>query len=456
MDNSDHSDITVVARLCVIDYDRNWGKRIPQDRLGSRSAQIERVLENGIDRINPETGEHEHVDLNIAYHDDPDKGFVYASQRVVISGEQEGALRREYPELFTKQRERIGAVTILTTVDKSVDALTVVEQITEKYGKDAASVDHVFWTNQNGHIICREGDDPEPADRPDGPHRDDLDRGRGVRIAVVDNGIASEALTDSWLDEITVDQADTDALRTYTSKSTDPTVDPNSLDLEAGHGTFVTGVIRQVAPGAEIIMIRALDSDGVGLESQLAAGIDRAIASGAQIINLSVGGYTNGDAPPMVIVDALSRVPDDVAVIAAAGNEGTRRPLYPAAIAGVLGVAALDLEGANKNDFATAKMAAYSNRPPAGEQFVATAGHWTSVFVSGVENPLRDNPPDRFDGYAAGSGTSFSAAAMSGMVAVGVSRSGSTASEVVAKITQQFASRVAGRDEILHVDIWSI
>lgn len=457
MDPNEEPAFNVVVRLCEV-VERPWGRIITPKQLGSRVEQIERVLEHGIDYVDRQSGRHVHVDLSIANHEDETTSFLYASHRVVINAEHEGLLRKDYPDLFDPIQERIGDTTILTTINKEIDALTVVAQINATNKTAIASVDHVFWTNQGGHVICREGDDPEPADRPDGPHREDLDRGRGVRIAVIDNGIATEALTDSWLDGITVDTIDRDPLRTYTSQSSNPNDDPNWLDLAAGHGTFVTGIIRQVAPGAEIVTIRALDSDGVGLESQLAAAIDEAIAAGVQIINLSVGGYTDNDLAPVAIVQALSRVPRDVAVVAAAGNEAITRPLYPAAIPGVLGVAALDLEGTNRDEFASAELAAYTNKPPSGQEYVATAGRWTSVFVSGVENPARDRPSDRFDGYATGSGTSFSAAAMSGMIAVGLSRSaaGTSANDIVARITGAVASRVPARDEILHVDIWSL
>ena len=59
------------------------------------------------------------------------------------------------------------------------------------------------------------------------------------------------------------------------------------LDLAAGHGTFVAGIVRQVAPRAEVTVYRAVDSDGVGTEVTVACEMIRAVKEGAQIINLS-------------------------------------------------------------------------------------------------------------------------------------------------------------------------
>jgi Subtilase family len=419
-------------------------------RVDSRRAELDWVLKRGVDRINPISGQLENIALSIEHHDDPATGFVYARQRVVIhTGPKNIDPRQRFPKIFTDLVEVDGDTVVYTTANPEIDALAVVADVNEVFG-EIASVDHVLWTAQAGGIKCREGDDPEPADRPDGPHRTDLDRGAGMCIAVIDNGIAPEALTDSWLDGVDVAPADFDALRVYGA----PSGDHNVLDLDAGHGTFVTGVVRQVAPGADIVTIKALDSNGVGLDSDVARGIRRAIAAGANIINLSIGGYTTTDTAPPAIVAALAGVPAGTAVVAAAGNESTKRPLFPASIPGVVGVAALDLAGGDRADFAVAQLAAYSNRPSGltGAGLVATAGCWTSVFVSGVEHPLRDEPQDRFDGYALSSGTSFSAAALSGAIAVHALRTGRTPGDIAGSLN---AATTGKADAILHVDVWS-
>ncbi|MCR4327363.1 MAG: S8 family serine peptidase [Nanoarchaeota archaeon] len=72
--------------------------------------------------------------------------------------------------------------------------------------------------------------------------------------------------------------------------------DADPMD-DMGHGTHVaatatgSGVLNGVAPGANILAYKVLDSDGSGYESDIIEGIERAISDGADIISMSLGGY---------------------------------------------------------------------------------------------------------------------------------------------------------------------
>src|SRR5262249_3718017 len=74
--------------------------------------------------------------------------------------------------------------------------------------------------------------------------------GRGVKVAVVDTGIWEYAARrgDGWLDGITIAPDNVDALDAFGPTGPGPN---EKLDWGAGHGTFVAGVIRQMAPAAE-------------------------------------------------------------------------------------------------------------------------------------------------------------------------------------------------------------
>jgi hypothetical protein len=271
---------------------------------------------------------------------------------------------------------------------------------------------HVFF---NAVIWSRikEGDDPEPAPRPAGPDRARVAHGEGAKVAVVDNGIAKESLGDPYLATgLEYDADDIDPKRVYEVARGTP---PGTLDVGAGHGTFVAGVIRQLAPASTVKIIRALDSDGVAPEERVAAGVLEAREWGADIVNLSFGGYTESDQPPILLGRAIASLHPEVIVVAAAGNEGTDRPIFPGAIRRVVSVAATDQLGNDRLPPIT-DLAPFSNY---GWWVDAAApGTWHSTFVTGLENPALDPEPDTFkEPFAESGGTSFAAAAVTGALA---------------------------------------
>jgi subtilisin family serine protease len=169
------------------------------------------------------------------------------------------------------------------------------------------------------------------------------------------------------------------------------------LATEAGHGLFIAGLIRRVAPGLVIDPGRVLDPTGFGDDASIGAEL---VETTAAVICLSLGGYTEDDAPPAALSAALAAKGRGVAVVAAAGNNDSGRPFWPAALKHVIAVAGYDSTGGGqaKTDF--------SNW---GDwvDVCAPAVRVTSTYVQGIW-PAHDG--DRtFDGWARWSGTSFAA-----------------------------------------------
>ena len=130
------------------------------------------------------------------------------------------------------------------------------------------------------------------------------------------------------------------------SEDTDPLLDPT-----AGHGTFISGVIRQVEPSAQIVCQRVLSTYGDGDEFCIGKRLDelhialQELDLEPHIVNLSFGGYAFDDRM-LFLAQAVRRIQRrNVVVVASAGNDATCRPTFPACLPGVIGVAALDLDG---------------------------------------------------------------------------------------------------------------
>jgi hypothetical protein len=115
-----------------------------------------------------------------------------------------------------------------------------------------------------------------------------------------------------------------------------------------GHGTHIAGIIdavtnngqgvSSIAPRVKVLPVKFLNSRCDGFASDEAAGIVWAVGHGAQVINLSIGGPED----PNERVAVQYALDHHVAVVAAAGNSRCPSgPEFPAAIDGVLGVAAL-------------------------------------------------------------------------------------------------------------------
>lgn len=160
-----------------------------------------------------------------------------------------------------------------------------------------------------------------------------------VVIAVVDSGVnAAPDMGAALLSGYDFVDGDTD------------TSDPN------GHGTDVAllaagrmnngvGTVGACA-ACSVLPVRVLDDQGNGTPSNVAAGIVYAADNGARIINLSLGGSAD---PAMQAAVAYAQGKGAL-VIAAAGNNSTAGPAYPAAYSGVVSVEASDTND-NPYDF---------------------------------------------------------------------------------------------------------
>lgn len=116
-----------------------------------------------------------------------------------------------------------------------------------------------------------------------------------------------------------------------------------------GHGTHVAGIaagiinnsagISGVSGKSRIMPVKVLGSNGSGYTSDITEGIYWAVDHGAKVINMSLGGPYYDQASQDAVDYAYSK---GVIVIAAAGNDNTSSPSYPAALNHVIAVSATD------------------------------------------------------------------------------------------------------------------
>jgi hypothetical protein len=189
------------------------------------------------------------------------------------------------------------------------------------------------------------------------------------------------------------------------------------VDVSAGHGTFIAGIVRRICPDADIHVSGAMSSFGDGDDAGIAEALERAVVrlngDAFDIIVMSFGTYTGDDQPPPLAVDMAALIDPRTLVVASAGNAASSRPQFPAAQPDVVAVGALDQTG----------RAVFSN-----------FGGWVDACAPGVSitstfvNFQETAPPERnFQGFASWSGTSFSAPIVAAVVATEMYLAKSTA-----------------------------
>lgn len=222
-----------------------------------------------------------------------------------------------------------------------------------------------------------------------------------VEIAVVDTG------ADLSVEEIAARDPLTYDVRTGGSNVHDAN----------GHGTFVASLAAAFGGDARLLVIKAGSSSGAFTDTAESAAIHYAIAHGARIINLSIGGPTTSTVERAAIRFAVAH---GALVVTAAGNDFQMgNPVeYPAALVRVTGL----VVGAS-----------------AGGARAAFSGTGTRVSLAapgvGVYGALRGGR------YGLGSGTSFAAAEVSGAAALVWAADPALNAQQVARILEQTASR---------------
>ncbi|MBO0869459.1 MAG: S8/S53 family peptidase [Micromonosporaceae bacterium] len=251
--------------------------------------------------------------------------------------------------------------------------------------------------------------------------------GEGVKVVVADTGLdhATAART-PWLTGVTGDP--------------DPGVHDGTIDKYAGHGTFIAGVLRCVAPAATVQVRNVfpprspIGNGGFAFESDVVPVLEDILRNDEpDIISLSAGTWAQ-DNHILLTIEAFFanrlRHHKGVLLVSAAGNDHFRKPFWPAAAPFAVSVGAL---GTTWREHA---------------EFTAFGG-WVDVYAPGTDlvNAFPSGtytyrePPNsgstQFQGMARWSGTSFSTPVVAGLVAARMSRTGENGVTAAARLLDQ-------------------
>lgn len=230
-------------------------------------------------------------------------------------------------------------------------------------------------------------------------------RGFGIIVAVLDTGVATTRSDcrpgTSYRNSQGFDLAQTSATKfvlgfDFIDDDNNPqdegSGDGSPLSDRFGHGTFTATVLAAaadnqymgagVAPAVRILPLRVLGRDGFGTFSGVAEAIDFAVANGAKVINMSLGGSSGSNTIANAVASAHAA---GVVLVAASGNDSETNGVdFPAAYPQVIAVGATAFDDTR---------ASYSD-----------AGNQLDIMAPGGEDPFQVvGPNDQRDAVLAAS-----------------------------------------------------
>jgi subtilisin family serine protease len=350
--------------------------------------------------------------------------YMYAEGHLVVKETHLPRVQQMLPHGCTAERITNGIMLVRMAEDPATEQPTVLDllgQIDAELGEGIATPNHLL-TAADGVIHPCPATEPQEVydDIEPSPSVDVDNGGAGVFIYVADTGLLDGAAeTHPWLHGV----------------KGDPLPQPlpdgtQQIPPYVGHGTFVAGVTRCLAPQADVYVANIFNTAGSALETDFVAKLDAALNLGVDIFNLSVTSPTRNDVPMLTFAAWLERLRSYKGVVCtvAAGNSDSRVPEWPAAFPGTVSVGALAADWRSRADF-------------------SNYGGWVDLFAPGRELinayatgiytckvPPYAGQERKFYGMARWSGTSFSTPIVTGLIAARMSRTGENGQQAAAAL----------------------
>jgi subtilisin family serine protease len=342
--------------------------------------------------------------------------------------DQRGDQRRE-EERGRRPRGFLEGVTLLSLRGR-YSVQEALELIDSEIGVGVATPNHVLSITP---VTCCPATEPEPVPATAQPDPGVCDAGgSGVSIYVTDTGLLPDAATrHPWLAGVT---GEPDLLQ------------GGNIEEYTGHGTFVAGVARCMAPVASVRVTDDFTAGGALTEHEIVLKLAEGLAEAPDVISLSAGGSTRKNLPMLGFEAFWNRYRHykNVVLVAAAGNNASRRPFWPAAFPQVVSVGALSADYRARAHFSD--FGSWVDVYAPGENLVNAyaTGRYT------YREPPHRNSQRLFHGMARWSGTSFATPLVAGLIAARVSRTGETARQAAgALLAHARAERVPGVGPVL-------